>query len=125
MNIKIILLAFSLVGLSAFAQTKEERFFNRVVDTIWYVEGGNKTKFPYGIVSIKTNGDITKSKRICYNTVKNNYFRWIAAGREGDYFEFLAKKYAPIGAKNDPKGLNRNWLKNFRFYYDKLKREGN
>lgn len=28
------------------------------------------------------------------------------------FAEFLAKRWAPVGATNDPKGLNRNWLAN-------------
>lgn len=35
-----------------------------------------------------------------------------------DFIEYFARKYAPIGAENDPQGLNRFWEKNVRYYYE-------
>lgn len=43
----------------------------------------------------------------CAGTIKKRY--------RGDLEEF-ARIYCPIGADNDPKGLNKNWLKNVRFF---------
>lgn len=31
---------------------------------------------------------------------------------------YLQSKYSPVGAKNDPKGLNKNWLNNFTTHYN-------
>lgn len=81
---------------------------NQIVDAIYKVEGGAKTKHPYGVLSVKTSDP----RRVCINTVKNNYIRWQKAGSNGDFVHFLACRYAPIGAANDPKGLNKNWEKN-------------
>lgn len=32
------------------------------------------------------------------------------------YIEFLASRYCPIGADNDPQGLNKNWVKNVKYF---------
>jgi hypothetical protein len=36
---------------------------------------------------------------------------------KGDLKSF-ADRWAPIGAENDPEGLNKNWLKNIEFYME-------
>jgi hypothetical protein len=38
-----------------------------------------------------------------------------------DFISYAASKYAPIGAENDPTGLNKNWEKNVRKYYRMFK----
>lgn len=48
----------------------------------------------------------------CAATVQKNYDRWVKAGSKGDFIVFLGNRYCPVGAKNDPNGLNRNWIKN-------------
>ncbi len=86
-------------------------YFQQVVDAIYIAEGGKKAKKPFGILSVSCNG-YADCRNVAYNTVRNNYHRWIAAGRKGEYLAFLANRYCPIGASNDPKGLNKNWLGN-------------
>lgn len=39
-----------------------------------------------------------------------------------DTLEEIQKKYCPIGAKNDPKGLNKNWLNGVTKIYNSLER---
>lgn len=58
------------------------------------------------------------------NVVRTAYERWVAAGKPGEFLDYLAYGgpgyggYAPLGAKNDPPtpkdkyGKNFNWLKN-------------
>jgi len=87
----------------------------RIVDAIYLAEGGEKARKPYGILSVPC-GSKAECRRIAERTVRNNFKRWADAGAEGDYLEFLARRYAPIGAENDPKGLNENWLKNVRHF---------
>lgn len=44
--------------------------------------------------------------------------------KTGDFIAFLASRYAPIGAENDPKNLNANWEHNVRrLYAEKTKGE--
>jgi hypothetical protein len=38
-----------------------------------------------------------------------------------DFISFLSRSYAPLGAENDPQGLNRNWIKNVTHFYNKEK----
>lgn len=91
---------------------------SRIVDAIYIAEGGDRAAKPYGILSVPC-GSKDECRKICENTVRNNYKRWQKAGNPGTYLEFLASRYAPVGVSNDPKGLNRNWLKNVQtFVYE-------
>ena len=92
-----------------------------IVTAIWHAEGAEKAVKPFGILSIPCAG-YADCRRICRNTVRNNHRRWLAAGAEGDYLTFLAKRYCPVGASNDPQGLNRHWLKNVRYFLAKAAR---
>ena len=100
------------LGLATTVSAKlPEAEANRLVDAIYQIEGGAKTKYPYGIKSIDTKGDVDKARKICFNTVQNNHDRWIKAGKPGFYVDFLANKYCPPSA--DKQG-NINWKKNVR-----------
>jgi hypothetical protein len=108
-----------LVGLvfttPAFSYTDEQ-----IVSAIYQAEGGAKAQFLYGIRSIKCSGD-TECRKICFNTVKNNRKRFADYGFKDhpDFISFLSARYCPIGANNDPQGLNKNWQKNVRYFLDK------
>ncbi len=52
-------------------------------------------------------------------TIVKNRQRWDG---KGDFIEFLGSRYAPIGVKNDPKGLNKNWVRNVRYWKEKLEK---
>lgn len=86
---------------------------NKIVDSIYILEGGAKTAYPFGIKSIKYKGVAGGRKewarRICFNTVKNNHARWEKSDKKKEFFVFLADRYCPKAA--DPTG-NRNWIKN-------------
>ena len=60
------------------------------------------------------NGDPVKSfetqAKWAAGTIKKRY--------NGDLEEF-ANRWAPIGAENDPTNLNKNWVKNIKFYMNK------
>ena len=92
----------------AHAQILNTSDANKIADAIYHIEGGSHTKYPYGIVSIKTNNP----RQACINTIEHTYIRWQASGKTNNFYEFLARRYAPVGVSNDPHGLNRNWLKN-------------
>jgi len=86
---------------------------------IYIIEGGNNTKYPYGIKSVKCERK-EDCKKVCYNTVENNKVRYEQYGYKeyATYLEFLASRYCPIEEtnKND---LCRNWLPNLKFYLEK------
>jgi hypothetical protein len=90
-----------------------------IADAIYLAEGGEMAKRPFGVLSVKCDG-YRECRQVCLNTVQNNFTRWQVAGAQGDYLEFLARRYAPIGAENDPQGLNRHWLKNVRYFLTKV-----
>lgn len=116
----VLVFFISLVwGLPAHAQdmTRQELiahmtpYFNEIVDSIYLAEGGVKAKKPFGILSVPCSG-YEDCRKVCFNTVRNNYLRWVDAGRQGEFLDFLASRYAPLGAANDPYNLNVNWQRN-------------
>jgi len=59
------------------------------------------------------------------NSIYNNYVRWReSSGSEsnnvGEFVDFMQKRWAPIGVKNDPKGLNKNWSGNVKSILGKI-----
>lgn len=67
---------------------------NKIADAIYRAEGGDKTRYPYGIMSIKTKG-VDDARKICINTINHAYRDWVAAGSKGDFIDFLSKRYDP------------------------------
>lgn len=101
----LVLLAFMIFSSNVFAQPD----FSKIADAIYKAEGGAKAKKPFGILSVPCEG-YTDCRRICLNTIRNNYRRWQNAGNPGEYLEFLASRYAPIEAHP----INKNWLPNVK-----------
>jgi hypothetical protein len=69
-------------------------------------------KWTYGIKSVPVKSKV-EAYRICRKTV-------IHAAQDfkgrGDFVTFLGSRYCPVGAKNDPTGLNINWTQNVRWF---------
>lgn len=105
---KTLLLMLALAGGAQAAIP--EGYAERLADAIWLAEGGKKAKVSHGILSVKTSNP----RQVCLNTIRNNWKRWETAGKPGDFIDYLGKKYAPVGATNDPRGLNKNWPRNVR-----------
>jgi len=83
---------------------------NRLADAIFGAEGVN-SKHPYGILKHYKH---TGPRQVCLNTIASNYRRWDG---QGDFIEYLSRVYCPVGASNDPHGLNVNWSRNVKHYY--------
>ena len=105
-----------MLGTSVFASESPQLDVDRMVSVIYRIEGGEATKWPYGIKSVKCS-DKTEAKRVCENTVRNNWVRWSKAGCKGSYIEFLCNRYCPRSA--DPVG-NKRWLANARKLYGEI-----
>jgi len=78
----------------------------------------------FGIVHPRAwNTNLDTQAGWCAATVVKNFERWSGNGISGDgsFIEFLGSRYAPIGAENDPDNLNKNWVQNVRFWYERLK----
>ena len=91
----------------------QEINIEKLATAIYYAEGGVKTNHPYGIL-IKYK--YTTPKQACINTIKHALRDW---NGKGDFIVFLGNRYCPIGANNDPKRLNKNWIKNVKYFYEK------
>lgn len=85
-----------------------------IVAAIRYAENGGKGK-EYGILHPRVKPTYRSQAGWCAATVQKNYDRWVKAGRKGEFIVFLGNRYCPVGAENDPNGLNKNWTKNVRF----------
>lgn len=110
--------SFLFGNLTIFAASQSEVLsedvVNRLVAAIERIE--NSKKYPFGIKSIPLKGDTEEeryqyARRICRNTVVNNYARWVKAGKPGSYLTYLGSKYCPPA--DDPMG-HKNWIKNIR-----------
>lgn len=99
-----------LVNFSVFSQISSNQI-SSIVSAIYKIEGGAKTKYPFGIKSINTNGNYEKARRICQNTVINNIKRFKLQNTYTNYFLFLADRYCP--PSSDRQG-NLNWRKNIQ-----------
>ncbi len=111
---KKLLLILALLSLisPAYSQISAQNA-NKLADFIYLVEGGSKTKYPYGIKSIDTGGNIKFARQICLNSIKNNYIRWEKAGKPGDFIQFMGNRWCPV--ESDKIG-NKNWIKNMNWY---------
>ena len=72
----------------------------------------------YGVRSETT----TNPGKVLMNSVENNYKRWESGKtpapwineRPAKFIDFMQRRWAPIGAENDPKNLNANWAPGVR-----------
>lgn len=90
-----------------------------IVSAIRYAENGGKGK-EYGILHPRVKPTYRSQAGWCAATVQKNYDRWVKAGSKGDFISFLGARYCPIGAENDPNGLNKHWIKNVTYYANKF-----
>jgi hypothetical protein len=91
-----------------------------IVAAIRYAENGGAGR-EYGILHKRVKPTYRSQAGWCAATVQKNYDRWVAAGSEGEFIVFLGKRYCPVGADNDPNGLNKHWVKNVTHWTKKIK----
>jgi hypothetical protein len=112
----ILTLLLLLVCGGAWAESVGGYDVERLATAIYHAEGGANTRHPYGILAkYKT----TTPRQACINTIRSKHREWVALGAKGDYLRYLQSRYAPIGASNDPTGLNAHWLGNVARLYEK------
>ena len=85
----------------------------RIADAIYVIEGGKKTKYPYGVKSVNTRGNRSKARIVCINTIVNTHKRWIADNKPIHFLDYLANRYCPPSV--DRVG-NARWKKNIKKY---------
>ena len=116
--VKTIVLAIVVFFMLSREAMAGEPFYSndQIADAIYLAEGGAKTNHPYGILAkYKT----TTPRQACINTIKSARIRFAKQSKETDFVYFLSLTYCPIGAKNDPTGLNKNWIKNVKFFLER------
>lgn len=101
---------FFLLTINCIGEEISAEKVNQIVSAIYKIEGGERARVPYGILGVKVKNK-AEARRVCENTVRNNWKRWEKAGKKGDYLTFLAARYCP--KESDPIG-NKNWNKNIR-----------
>jgi hypothetical protein len=107
---RLVLVIVSLLVLVGVASA-EVIDVNKLADAIYKAEGGSKTSHPYGILQhYKT----TTPRQACINTINHALRDWDG---KGDFIRFLGNRYCPVGAANDPTGLNKNWIGNVNYFY--------
>lgn len=109
---KMILMSLTLILIFGTAWAYSDR---EIVDAIYLAEGGAGAQYLYGIRSVKYAG-AKEAEEICERTVRNQRERHLNHECGLGFLECLAKRYAPVGAGNDPHGLNQHWLKNVRYF---------
>jgi hypothetical protein len=85
-------------------------------DAIHHAEGNDN----YGILLPRGKRyKHTSYTQACKNTVKHLYRLWIVHCHHGLFINYLGMVYCPVGASNDPQGLNKYWIDNVRYWLDK------
>ncbi len=118
--LSVFLVSFVFSGLVYAEQPRNSSIqivnIDVLADAIYKAEGGAKTRHPYGILKKYKK---TTPRQACINTIKSNLKRYRASRSNEDFISFMSRSYCPIGAKNDPTGLNRHWVKNVSYFYAK------
>jgi hypothetical protein len=125
-----LILAFAIATVSAHGSPIKSGDVDRIADAIFRCE--NSRTHPYGVM-IPTKHPRT----VCENTIRH---AWVDFERQQKklgtgslpsspkrgvvnsdayslpFIQFLSRRYAPIGAKNDPTHLNENWARNVEWF---------
>jgi hypothetical protein len=105
----IIIIVLGLWISKAHAETVD---VEKLATAIYYAEGGAKTSHPYGVL---VHYKHTTPRQAAINTINHALRDW---NGKGDFVSFLGRRYCPVGAKNDPRGLNRNWIRNVKHFME-------
>lgn len=106
----LFLMLFMLFNSVTFAENYSN---NKIADAIYKAEGGSRASHAYGILAHYKH---TTPRQACLNTIANARCKYEKSDKYIDFISFLGKIYCPIGASNDPMGLNKNWVKNVRYF---------
>lgn len=104
---------FLLIFLATkvFALGVDDVNIEKLASSIYKAEGGEKTRFPYGIKSVKCSSK-AECKKICINSIKNNIKRYKESNQKGDFIEFMGRRYSPPDK-------NPNWVRLVTYFYNK------
>ena len=109
----LILIAFLFCTPIASAEIDVHTLAN----AIWQAEGGFNASRPYGVMKDYCSWNTaSQCRKGCIQTIE----KWKARIFYVDFLDFIkkfAQIYAPVGAENDPTGLNAHWVRNVVYFY--------
>lgn len=113
----LLLMTQSLTNL--FSQETVSYTSSEIANAIKLAE--NSRNHPYGVMLPSCRaGREAFCRRACIRTIDHAKRDF---GGEGDFIEFLSRRYAPIGCEND-NGTNKYWSKNVKFFLMKQTKKG-
>lgn len=99
----------------------------RLLAAIRKAENGGPGR-EFGVLSVPAK-DYYAQASIAANSIANNVERYESgtgqsARSDGrltrDFIAFMGARWAPVGAQNDPTGLNQNWVDNVTTWYERI-----
>jgi hypothetical protein len=87
-------------------------YFTRLIIAIRTAENGGPGR-QFGVLHPKAD-TFRKQAGWCAAICWKRYEEWKKKPSSSKFLVYLANRYAPVGAKNDPLLLNHNWLLNVR-----------
>lgn len=96
-------------------KVKMSPYFAAILAAIFLAEGGENTRYPYGVKSVHTSSK-QQAREIAARTIENNYVRWWQSGCTNSFVDFLGDRYCPSSV--DPIG-NINWKRNVKYFLRK------
>ena len=91
-----------------------------IVAAIRFAENGGRGR-EYGILHDRCEPTYRSQAGWCAATVQKTYDRWVKLGMPGEFVCHLGARYCPVGADNDPTGLNKNWVSNVQYFLKKIR----
>ena len=90
------------------------------LDAIYLAEGGARARVPYGVLSVTVRSK-AQAREVAARVVRREWAVYSALhGRREDFATHFARRWAPLGASNDPTGLNRHLAGNIRHHFLRL-----
>ena len=93
--------------MPAFAFNLEEE---RLANIVWRVEGGSKTRWPYGVQSVRVAG-VLEAREITLRSIRNHRNRHAAHSCGLDFLACWSRRWCPPN--------HRVWVKNVRYFLDR------
>lgn len=130
---RLLLISFLYFSLTTWTMAsivvKQENVYgyslNQWANAIYLAEGGSNAQYPYGIRSVKCQGQ-EECRKVCVRTIKNNAKRYKNYGyrKYPSFIQFLGSRFCPTEGRNlskSEKCLNGNWQKNVLYFLERNK----
>lgn len=84
----------------------------RLLQAIVTAEGNILKAVQCSVPSVQTREDALRVTCRTINHRRRDYLHTLGTSSERAFVAFLGNVWAPVGADNDPHGLNKNWIGN-------------